>query len=277
MKNSLLFAFLLLLLAACRPSRLPQDNASLSANPGQDPALPTPYLSPAQTPAFFVPANDADPSLTEVALLAERWRASLLAEPGWLYLARQVERTLGLGPAWDALPEHYLEETWLLLGEPSAVQVAFRQERTEAGQVLQQSLYQDGSWRNLTLGAESTSSAGSLLEFDFGFSSLASRLQQAGSQLNRQTLYNNCWYIGEKYMIGEPPYSYAAVFNPDTGMLRQLATWKVTSGAVSLVSQIDVVAQERIAQPPDEVLALLESAGNRVDSGQVQPLSLAKP
>lgn len=269
MKRISLTVFFILLLEACQPIALPPSGN----NPVQP--LATPSISMAQTPVFIAP--EVGSSLAEVTRLVERWRDSLLAEPGWLYLARQIERGDNVSSSWDALPERYLEETWLLLGENSTVQTAVRQESAEAGQVLQQSLYQDGTWRNLTLSAAGESSTSSLLELDYGFTNLAARLNEAGAALNRQTLYNNCWYIGEKYMIGEPPYSYAAVFNPDSGMLRQLAVWEVNSGAVALVSQVNVITQEKISQPPADVLSLTAMVESGSSSWRVPPLSLALP
>ncbi len=269
MKKISLPVFFILLLEACQPITLPPSGNDLAQPPA------TPSASMAQTPIFL--AQEAGSSLAEVTRLAERWRNSLLAEPGWLYLKRQVERGDNFSSSWDALPDRYLEETWLLLGVNSTVQTAVRQESSEAGQVLQQSLYQGGTWRNLTLGAVSELAPGLLLELDYGFTTLAARLNEAGATLNRQTLYNNCWYIGEKYMIGEPPYSYAAVFNPDSGMLRQLAVWEVNSGAVALVSQVNVITQEKISQPPADVLSLIAMMESGSSSWSVQPLSLALP
>lgn len=257
--------FFLLLLAACQPSLAPKTIPSPSAIPDQDLSIPTTSL--VDPPGFLFSSLTNGSSLAEVALMTERWKETLLAETGWLYLRRQIERGPNAGIVWDTLPARYLEETWLLLGEKSEVRLAVRQEISEEGQVLQQSLYQNGSWRNLTLGAESKTPSASLLELDYGFTSLAARLHETGAALNRQTLYNNCWYIGEKYMIGEPPYSYAAAFNPDNGMLRQFSTWKVVSGSVLLVEKIDVVAQEKIPQPPDEVLLLIDLAADPGKAG----------
>jgi hypothetical protein len=161
---------------------------------------------------------------------------------------------------WDLHPGQYAQEEWLYLEGQGKIIRAIRRITDHTGQVIQMGVLADGIWKDLTLGSESLAEGGQGYDPGFGFYQQAVQFVEQGRQINKQTLYQDCWYIGEKYMIVDDGILHEAVFDPPTGELRSIKTWDVSSGVIQLIDSMEVAIEKRVPSPPDDMLQLLGSS-----------------
>ena len=202
--------------------------------------------------------------LLEIQSLAVQRRDKLTRQAGWLHIqTRNVQTDPDpLSPFATGLNQ-FEQNQWLELNGNGQVHQAIILITDEYGKTLQVSLFEDGSWNNLTVGAQSQVGAAFIFDPNYGFDELAARLVQQGETLNKSLLYKECWYQGEKYSISDGQLTHEAVFNTGYQTLRWIKTWKVTpDGDVSLADSLEVLVEERVPHPPAEVLTFLQQASD---------------
>lgn len=206
--------------------------------------------------------------LNELRDLVNHRQSELFSNPGWLHLiTRQVNPITGTymlhQTIWEATQGQFEQEEWILLNDQGQLSQAVTRIKSSDGQILQERILSDGIWRNLTLGSESQADPMETYLPDLGFYQETLLLLKTGMHLSKQTLYNNCWYLGEEYRITDGQKLHTAVINPDTGKLRTLKIWDVSSGQIKLVSSVDLLVEELIPAPPTDVSTLLASQSAR--------------
>jgi hypothetical protein len=85
---------------------------------------------------------------------------------------------------------------------------------------------------------------GQELGLDFGFSQYARDRLAVGARLHRQTIYENCWYLGEQYNLVERNRRIEALFNPDTGKLKRLQVFDLSGKNIRLLWRIELAVEE---------------------------------
>ena len=244
----------LLLVASCRLS--PGSNSS----PGLQ---TTPTLAgfqvpePTDLPLTNPIAPDKESSLLyEIQAHTELYHSMMLSEPGWVHL---IIRPDGYDKTdiTHTEAEQY-EEGWYLLDDRARVRSAVERMVDEKGHTTQTFVFTNGRWRDATNGKVIIRGLPRYFENGDTFYGQAGRLLEQGEKLSRQTIYSNCWYIGEQYTISDGIILLEAVFDPAMGNLKALKTWELAEGAIKLVSGFDVLKEERVPTPPAEIATLLE-------------------
>jgi hypothetical protein len=242
----------LVTLAACSLS--PQGETQIQA-PTQEPSSNTqPTEIPVITP-LFPTSTPADHLLDEIQELTER-RKSDLSEAGWLHIISR--RSAGEGNPVEGAEEltpPYDQHEWLYLDESGQVTRAVVQVVDAVWRPLQTRVMVNGFWHDLSSGA--VSQVNSIDDFPLGVGVYDQAKDLVGSdqQLNKQTLYQNCWYIGEQYTISDGKLMRYVVIDPDNAQLRAVKIMDISSGSFKMVDSLEVLKEERVSQPPDEVLA----------------------
>jgi hypothetical protein len=191
-------------------------------------------------------------------LVAQRQVDLVPAVPGWLHLIIRLtsSKTDPLS-AWDISSGQIQQEVWLLLDNQGLVRADIRRTLHTLEPAGGFTLGESGEWINLNLAANNT--ARSTLPFDpnYGIYELLAHLVRQGQPLNKGTLYKDCWYQGEKYTITDGRIVHEVLFRPDYHALRWIKTWQVSSGVLTLVDSLEIALEERLPQPPAEILALV--------------------
>ena len=246
----------LMFVAGCRPSPGSISSPELQVTP-----TITSYQIPGPTdlPLTNLITLDKKSSLVdEIQGHTELYRSMMLSEPGWVHL---IIRPDGYDNTdiTHTEAERY-EEGWYLLDDRAQVLSAVERLVDEKGHPTQTYVFTNGSWRDATDGKVVIRGMPMYFEHGDTYYRQAARLQEQGEKLSSQTIYSNCWYIGEQYTISDGIYLLEAVFDPAMGNLKALKTWELAEGAIELVSGIDVLKEERIPTPPAEIVSLLEEA-----------------
>jgi hypothetical protein len=253
--NKVVLVFLILLTACSR---------TYTPSPTPTP-LPEPARMPILTHSVTIDPMEREKEtsktlalLGEIQALTTQRQMDLGSQPGWLYLRMRIAGTKNiLFVDWSHQLERYEQEKWLYLDPSGKVLTAVLKILDENQQVLQVSLLKDGRWGNLTLGAESPAEDVATFDVNHGFYTLSAGLVGQGRQMHRDTIYHDCWYQGERYTISDGENYYEAVFNPDRMSLRWLKTWQISEGALVLVDSMEMMIEQRILEPPSDILALL--------------------
>ena len=295
MKPLILFLTGLICLVACSlPPGFVQDQpASFSqATPGLtslssaggyctiDPSTvnsPTIFENPAD--GFFKPAGESSTGsqsstfldtleagagssvtlLQEIHDLSAQRRADLLpAASGWLHrITLHFHSQVSPYPAWDNPTGKYQQEEWLSLDSQGFVHAHLKRAIHDPGKVDDYSLLLKAEWTNVYPDNQSSTRDAFPLDPNYGVYEQFSNLVEQGQTLNRATIYRDCWYQGEKYTTSDGQIVHAALFRPDHHTLRWIKTWQVSGGDITLIDSIDIVLEERLSRPPDDVLAVL--------------------
>jgi hypothetical protein len=254
MKYLLVSILTLLLLAGCNSSPEPSPSADMQVIPT---STSNQVLLLTELPPLKSISLDQKSSLVEEILAhTELYHALILSEPGWVHL---IIRPDGYDQTdvTHTEAESY-EEGWYLLDEQAQVISAIERSVDEKGRTTQTFVFKDGSWYEPTTGEPIIRGAPRFFETGEVFYRQAGRLLEQGEKISSQTIYSNCWYIGEQYTVSDKNYLLEAVFDPAMGNLRALKTWELNEGAIELVSGIDVLKEERVSEPPADLASYLE-------------------
>jgi len=250
-----LLMFLIGLLTACSPTVEPVSD--LDAIPFKSGALFSSSVPVPVTDAIMAQEEGETQSLLdEIKILAEQRQTNLVSQPGWLHLQIRKEGTEAV-PLFDRgiRPDQYEQEEWIYLNEVGSVITGVKR-MMDGGQQLQVQVLGNGRWTDLTLHTMSPVESGRY-DSNFGFYDLANRLVERGRMLHTDTIYYGCWYQGERFTISDGQNYYEAVFNPHRGSLRWIKRYHIIDGAIVLVESMEMMVEERVDEPPSEILALL--------------------
>jgi hypothetical protein len=256
MARTYIIVFLLFVLVACAPANL--------SKPTQAPLLDTSTAGSCTAsvtstpPASTTDVPDSTALLKELSALIERHKADFHAKAGWLHLVTRHRKPAEDEPSKETTGSaQYTDEEWLLFDEQGITKTAVLRTYNEGGQTLRNRILINGFWSELTSSIEILPNPVSSFDLSDSFYQSAARLVMSGQRLNKGILYQNCWFIGDKYSISDGKYSHEGVYNPDNGQLRSVASWEMSDGNIVLIDSVEVVQEERISQPPSDVLALL--------------------
>jgi len=256
MARTSIIVFVLLVLTACAPSNptLPAQASLLDTSTAGSCTASVTSTSPASTTDL----PDSTALLKELSALIERHKAGFQANAGWLHLITRHRKPAEDEPSKETTGStQYTDEEWLLFDDQGITTTAVLRTYNEGGQTLRSRVFINGIWSELTSSGERLPNPVSSFDLSDSFYQSAVRLVMSGQQLNKGILYQNCWFIGDKYSISDGKYSNEGVYNPDNGQLRSVASWDISDGNIVLIDSIEVVQEERISQPPSDVLALL--------------------
>lgn len=201
----------------------------------------------------------SDALLQEVSgLVAQRLADLVPAAPGWLHLITRQVLAKGDPQTNGETPQGEIDlEEWLSLDSRGVVRTEISRKLNEQGLPIEDTFMSHGAWADLS----GDTSASQPYDPNYGVYPLLASLVQQGGTLNKGTLYRDCWYQGEKYTISDGKTTHEVLFRPDHHALRWIKTWLVDSGSVTLVSSLEIALEERLPQPPPDVLALAAKAG----------------
>jgi hypothetical protein len=204
-----------------------------------------------------VPVDSSSVALVrEVQSLAAQLRAELVpSSPGWLHLIIRREHSSTDSPALSNSSTPVLQlEQWLSLDSQGRVQVGVQRPLDYQGSDA--TFLSGGNWLVLPLAGFTSSS--STLPFDpaYGIDTLVAQLVNQGQTINKSLLYKECWYQGDKYTLSDGQTIHEIVVKPDSHALRWIKTWQVNAGVITLVDSLEIALEERLPQPPEDILAL---------------------
>jgi len=256
MARTYIIVFLLFALTACAPANLSQPTQAPLSEPSDAGSCTASLTS--TPPASRTEVPDSPALLQELSNLIERHKADFQAKAGWLHLVTRHTVPAEAETSIETTGKsQYTDEEWLLFDEHGITTTAILRSYIEGGQTLRSRILTNGMWRDLTSGSEILPNPVSSFDLSDSFYQNVARLVTSGQQLNKGILYQNCWFIGDKYSISDGEYSHEGVYNPDNGQLRSLASWEISDGKIVLIDSVEVVQEERISQPPSDVLDLL--------------------
>ena len=204
-----------------------------------------------------VPVDSSSVTLVqEIRDLAAQNRVELVpSSPGWLHLILRREQPSTDSRAVSTASTSMLQfEQWLSLDAHGQVRVG-----------IQRLLNYQGSDATFLFGEAWTalpltgfSSFSSTLPFDpvYGIDTLVAQLVSQGQTINKSLLYKECWYQGDKYTLSDGQMIHEIVVKPDSHTLRWIKTWQMKAGVITLVDSLEIALEERLPQPPEEILAL---------------------
>lgn len=215
--------------------------------------------------------------VAEIQSLYARWSASYSAA-GWLHLIEQHHRNLeGLGslPNGVPIPANFMKQAWYLIGNDGNVVRAISIMLDLGGQTIQETIFVDGEWHNLTTG-DRISTSPYALRLDFGFTENAQIGPPWYSSIRRTLLSQDGKAVLEYALredeaapvllagVREPVSSIEtrATIAPDTGeLLSLLIVGEGTDGSELLISSVKYLVLER-SEPPVDLLVRFDMTGN---------------
>lgn len=222
----------------------------------------------APLPFPTIEASELYPELKEIRRLLEKWQEPLRASAGWVHVVVQTHYPEG-EEMYNGLKD-ISNEAWYQLDEQGYVRTSVNIQRSPEGRILQQSYVKDGQGYNLTYG---TSGPAPAYRFDLGAELYDELflLVRAGKPIERS----------ETIVEGKPVwlYTFTETFAEEVDIHHQAAVAHIKrtaidreSGAVyytenslrtsdgqeRTIWKITNQLVERVAQPPSEILRLLE-------------------
>ena len=248
------------------PSSFTEEQPGELFKTGDAPPVGSQAFSDEQSTTLASPGAPVDAAslalLKEIQDLAAQRQADLVPQaPGWLHLILRQFHTKAASLTTSTTSTEPLQlEQWLSLDDHGRVQAKFQRLLNDQSQSVDSIFLSGGSWTNLPLAGFSTTS--STLPFDpsHGLAELVGQLVSQGQTINKSLLYKECWYQGDKYTLSDGQTIYEIVVKPDSHALRWIKTWQINAGVVTLVDSLEIALEERLSQPPDDILALAGQA-----------------
>ncbi len=205
--------------------------------------------------------EDQHPVLAELRALNQLRSQTYFKGPGWVHLhSREIfEESLGTLPDGTLIPAEYQVDDWYELDENGLVVRAVSRQLDLSGNILQTSLFKDGSWANLTTRESWEQPPYELQPLDYAFTDLAISAAKTGKSLTRQAVNFEGNYVGDQYLIQDGEVRWESVYDPATGKQLNFLTWQVLSEGLQLVSSVVIETLENTVSPPAEILDLLAS------------------
>lgn len=194
-------------------------------------------------------------------LSAQRQTDLVPRKTGWLHLILRQYHTKAASLTTSSTSTEPLQfEQWLSLDDHGRVQAKFQRLLNDQSQGVDSIFLSGGSWTNLPMAGFSTNS--STLPFDpsYGLAVLVAQLVSQGQTINKSLLYKECWYQGDKYTLSDGRTIHEIVVKPDSHTLRWIKTWQINAGVITLEDSLEIALEERLPQPPDDILALASQA-----------------
>jgi hypothetical protein len=220
----------------------------------------TPF-APMPPPSTPEPAVQA--LLAELNRLVAQRRTALLNGPGWLYVHIQRTNSANCGsllPNGAFNPCEIEEHDWYELNAQGEIVTVITRQLDPSGNVFQESVTRGGLTRNLTFGYEITAPLTTTYETDWGFVGHAAAAVARGASFtilpdssNGMSTEHNMYHL-----LVEGEGQWDGLFNPQTGALQVLVTWKPAPDGLEINDSVVIVAEQRVDQPPAEVLSLLD-------------------
>jgi hypothetical protein len=198
----------------------------------------------------LAPSPAADTSGSNPALLGlqelQNLRVSNLMVPGWMHLLTH-EMQQSSAPS---LPMDYKTDAWYELDEQMQIARSVVRKLDPEGKELQVQVLMDGTWYNQSAGESTPQDLTKAFELDFGFTALATTTCAKGGKLIRSPLYFEGTYVGDQYIIENGKARTEGLFNPYSGMLRSLMTWRVIPGGTEWISSVSIDSFEVSGELP---------------------------
>ncbi len=212
---------------------------------------------------------DGFPQMTDIRQKLQDWESSLLDQPGWLYIKTAVSDT-GTNMLYNGVSE-YIDEGWYLLDENRQAVQMINQTTALDGRVLQQSIYQDGTSKNLTTSTSYNYTPTPMNLVDYIISKLTSQARTGEDWQPTETSWQGqtAWVFTDQDSFPSPTTlddtdNVIAVeghdyIDPLTGQRLGDETYIFTAdGEEKLVRRNITLAMEHVDKPPAAVLALFD-------------------
>lgn len=232
--------------------------------------------------ATSIPTKTVVPNASNVTIaneikgLSDKWGEQFLRGVGWLHVVTQYNNDQDNGgtlPNGQLIPANYTLEDWHQLDIDNQVVSTVNFMLDENGKIVQEGLFKDGLWHNLTVN-ETFPGETVPLTFDFGFEEEVLRSQTWGGQVSRnETIAAENQSI-ISFTIHDPQtqprviagYTKKAIggearaaFDAQSGRILWVEHVLIMEdGEQRVINRAEIVTVERVSVPPQEVLSLLE-------------------
>jgi hypothetical protein len=239
-------------------------------------SFPAPIL-PTVTPFPTVALDDPNAAPYAIFQTLNQELASRLVEPGWVYTREDWEhdfdqtaaRTLDDG---TVLPQTYQRETWYHIDDTGRVDQSVSALRDPDGNVLETSVFSNGQYQTSTSPDYAFEQKPYILNLnELYLGNLIANLRQgkgsaAPFDLDDQSVIR--FTLMEEIPNPDPPeYNQAilsdevsADFSPETGLVLALKTVVTLADGTQRTFEGMRLSAERIDEPPEEVIELLQNA-----------------
>jgi len=211
------------------------------------------------------PAPGSQALLDELQSLVRRRTTALLVSPGWIHLHTLLTNPANCGtllPNGASIPCEIEDVSWYELDARGQVVTVITRQVNDSGFNLEQ-VTRDGLARNLTFGYETTVPLTSTYVPDQGFAAEAAQALARGASLSRASSSIDGEYLnGLILLLVEGNMQCEAVFDPLTGGLLALSTWKWEQDqfgeGLTLIANVKVYEEVWVEQPTEYGLSLLD-------------------
>ena len=228
----------------------------ISARPLSSDELLAWESQPTPTPPFpSLPTDQIPTTFGDLQARLEVWKASLLSAPGWIHQQQRILPGGGTLPNGRSVPDPYIMDEWYQVDEQGRVSAAVNRMLDEAGEVYQVTVYRYGAWTNLTFGGEP-------MPDDLTYDPSRDVLRQAAGadRLDSGELYFEGSLVGDQFIIIKGDERLEVLLEPGSGKILSLMTYTILPGALQFKSSDLIQVQERLDQPPADILELLGQA-----------------
>jgi hypothetical protein len=211
---------------------------------------------PTPTPPFpSLPADQTPTAFGDLQTRLEAWKASLLSAPGWIHQQQRILPGGGTLPNGRSVPDPYIMDEWYQVGMEGKVSAAVNRMQDEAGEVYQVTVYREGAWTNLTFG-------GDPMIDDLTYDPSLNILREAAEadRLGSGELYFEGRLVGDQFIIIQGDTRLEVLLEPGSGKILSLMTYTILPDGLQFQSSDLIQVQERLDQPPEDILSLLEQS-----------------
>ena len=210
----------------------------------------------------------------EIRALIDKWQGSSLVGEGWLHIIETHDRNkdqVGVLSNGEGIPMDYVTDSWYHLGQDGKVVALVTLMKDMGEHIVQISTFNNGIWRNLTVGEEWTGGVDQL-NLDFGFINDITNSDLYGSVVSREEKETN----GSRTIVFslsdvfEQPTVIAGYDTPVIEGVRRIA-FEEQTGAIlfverllrdenrkeRLVERTEILLIEKLASPPGNILDYL--------------------
>ena len=210
----------------------------------------------------------------EILAHLDRWMGETLSSSGWLHVVtfhdREKDQSSSLSSG-QIIPEDYIKDTWYFLNEEGLVSEMVTFMTDLEGNIIQESTFSKGIWRNLTIG-ENWPGDPYEIRLDFGFSKDIARASKTSVFIDHYTSELDGVPV-DVYTIedifDEPVHmegfdkaivsgSRTVYFDSSSGaLLKAERTLTAENGTIYNVETAKFVTVEQVDAPPDDILDYL--------------------
>ncbi len=220
-------------------------------------------------------ANEKAANVDDVALLLSKWEEKKIKYSQWLHLVYKVTFEVDRGvtlPDGSALPSSYVQDDWYYINEDGLVDRSVKSMKDDAGNVLQQTAFQNGISVNFTFDERTENTPSYQISIALGFDdyiqdakNLSLPIVMSTDKVKQEIKFSILKKYEKPKQFGNESFSVVGLktnshFNAETGELIAMQTiWILDDGREILFDSAQFITIENFPNAPDEILKVLES------------------